>query len=72
MDKIGSKYGVLGYEKQNAHEDGAVGPMQDLTVKRAGAGAAEKVADAVAAYVLVKVRVAVIRNKTISYLLTLS
>lgn len=72
VDKIGSKYGVLGYEKQNSHEDGAAGPMQDLTVKRAGAGAAEKVANAVAAYVLVKVRVPVIRNKTISYLLTLS
>lgn len=63
VDRIGKKYGVLGYEKQNAGEDGAAGPMQDLTARTTGAGAAEKVADAVAAYVLVKallpVRIAV-------------
>lgn len=72
VDRIGKKYGVLGYEKQNAGEDGAAGPMQDLTARTTGAGAAEKVADAVAAYVLVKVSVAVVRNGDTSYLLTLS
>lgn len=70
VDRIGRKYGVLGYEKQNAEKDGTAGPMQDLTIKTTGAGAAEKVANAVAAYVLVKV--SLVCNEDTSYLLTLS
>ncbi|WVQ76644.1 hypothetical protein IAR50_006318 [Cryptococcus sp. DSM 104548] len=53
VDRVGRKYGVLGYEKQE-HKAEETGQVAVDTVNTGGAKAAEKVADAVAAYVLVK------------------
>ncbi|ODN96557.1 hypothetical protein L198_04272 [Cryptococcus wingfieldii CBS 7118] len=53
VDRVGRRYGVLEYEKQEHKVEGSGETAVD-SVKTGGAKAAEKVADAVAAYVLVK------------------
>ncbi|WVQ83943.1 hypothetical protein IAT38_006087 [Cryptococcus sp. DSM 104549] len=54
VDRVGKKYGILGYKKV-VNEDGE-GSAEDRTelVKQEGSKAAERVADAIAAYVVVK------------------
>ncbi|WVO15660.1 hypothetical protein L204_103320 [Cryptococcus depauperatus] len=55
VDRMGKKYGILGYEKQETYEHGSSGnTAETLMVKSSSVNAAEKVANAIAAYVLVK------------------
>lgn len=67
VEKVGRKYGILGYDKvgraagsevgQEIHEEqeGIADDAHQLAVHAQGSGAAEKVANAISAYVLVKV-----------------
>lgn len=54
VEKVGKRYGILGYIKVEKGDEGDGTLLQVRTQREKGSGAAEKVADAISAYVLVK------------------